>query len=128
MIDNRNGVSMLQPLKDVRKTLGYTQMEFSKLLGITQTSYSMIESGARPLSKKYVKIICMTFHVSETFLIEGTGDMFVSSPYENELLELFNRLQPDTQEYLLTMAKELYKMQEKIKIPQQNNSASQIFP
>lgn len=111
---------MLQPLKDVRKALGYTQTEFAKFLGITQTSYSMIENGVRPLSKKYIRILCMAFHISETFLTEGKGDMFISSPYENELMDLFGHLLPDTQEYLLTMAKELYKMQEKIKTEQDN--------
>ena len=55
---------MLQRLKQVRKALGYTQTEFAKFLGITQTSYSMIENGIRPLSDKYVRIICITFNVS----------------------------------------------------------------
>ena len=45
---------MLQRLKLLRKTLGYTQSEFAKYLGITQTAYSMIENGIRPLSDKYV--------------------------------------------------------------------------
>ncbi len=105
---------MLQRLKQVRKTLGYTQTEFAKYLGITQTSYCMIEKGIRPLSNKYIRLICMTFNVSEQYLVNGQGEMFTSSPHEEELLDLFSRLLPDTQDYLLVMAKELLKMQEKI--------------
>ena len=105
---------MLQRLKQVRKALGYTQTEFAKFLGITQTSYSMIENGIRPLSDKYVRIICITFNVSEQYLVSGQGEMFISSPHKKELLDLFSQLLPDTQDYLLIMAKELLKMQQKL--------------
>ena len=105
---------MLQRLKQVRKALGYTQTEFAKFLGITQTSYSMIENGIRPLSDKYVRIICITFNVSEQDLVSGQVEMFVSSPHKKELLDLFSQLLPDTQDYLLIMAKELLKMQQKL--------------
>ena len=64
---------MLQRLKLLRKTLGYTQSEFAKYLGITQTAYSMIENGIRPLSDKYVRVICITFNVSEHYLLTGEG-------------------------------------------------------
>ena len=59
---------MVQRLKEVRKALGLNQTEFAKHLGITQTAYSMIESGNRPLADKYVKVICSTFNVSEAWL------------------------------------------------------------
>ena len=105
---------MLQRLKLLRKPLGYTQSEFAKYLGITQTAYSMIENGIRPLSDKYVRVICITFNVSEHYLLTGEGEMFQSSPYENELLTLYGKLVPETQEYLLVIAKELLKIQQKL--------------
>jgi hypothetical protein len=38
--------------------------------------------------------------------------MFVSlSPYEKELLEVFGKLTPDTQEFILDMARNLLKRQ-----------------
>ncbi len=83
---------MLQRLKQVRKALGYTQTEFAKFLGITQTSYSMIENGIRPLSDKYVRIICITFNVSEQYLVSGQGEMFVSSPHKKELLKMQQKI------------------------------------
>jgi transcriptional regulator with XRE-family HTH domain len=44
---------MIHRLKEVRKELGLNQTDFAKYLGITQTAYSMIENGNRPLSDKY---------------------------------------------------------------------------
>lgn len=49
---------MIHRLKEIRKALGLNQTDFAKYLGITQTAYSMIESGNRPLADKYVKVIC----------------------------------------------------------------------
>ena len=40
--------------------------------------------------------------------------MFQSSPYEKELLTLYGKLVPETQEYLLVIAKELLKIQQKL--------------
>ena len=105
---------MLQRLKLLRKTLGYTQSEFAKYLGITQTAYSMIENGNRPLSDKYVKVICSAFHVNEKWYITGEGGMFLDSPYEKEFMEIFNCLVPETQRFLLLMARELLKTQRKL--------------
>jgi transcriptional regulator with XRE-family HTH domain len=108
---------MVQRLKEVRKALGLNQTEFAKHLGITQTAYSMIESGNRPLADKYVKVICSTFNVSEAWFLTGDGEMFVSSPYEKEFTDIFGHLTPETQQYLLLMAKELLNTQQKLLSP-----------
>lgn len=105
---------MIQRLKEIRKTLGFNQTDFAKHLGITQTAYSMIENGNRPLADKYIKVICSTFNISEHWIITGQGEMFTSSPYEKEFTEIFNNLTPETQEYLLTMARELLNTQKKL--------------
>jgi transcriptional regulator with XRE-family HTH domain len=108
---------MVQRLKEVRKALGLNQTEFAKHLGITQTAYSMIESGNRPLADKYIKVICSAFNVSETWFLTGDGEMFVSSPYEKEFTDIFGHLAPETQQYLLLMAKELLNTQQKLLNP-----------
>lgn len=105
---------MIHRLKEVRKALGLNQTDFASYLGITQTAYSMIESGNRPLGDKYIKVICSTFNVSEKWFQTGAGEMFLSSPYEKELIEIFSRLTPETQQYLFLMAKELLIVQQKL--------------
>lgn len=108
---------MRQRLKEIRKVLGYNQTDFAKHLGITQTAYSMIENGNRPLADKYIKVICSTFNVNETWFCTGQGEMFLSSPYEKEFIQIFGHLAPETQQYLLLMAKELLHTQEKLLNP-----------
>ena len=101
-------------LKKVRKSLGLNQTEFASHLGITQTAYSMIENGYRPLADKYVKVICSEFNVNENWMRTGEGEMFLASPYEKEFTEIFGNLAPETQQYLLLMAKELLNTQRKL--------------
>lgn len=108
---------MTKRLKQIRKTLKMNQTNFAKQLGITQTAYSMIESGINPLSDRYIKVICSTFNINENWLRTGEGDMFFSSPYEKEFTEVFSNLAPATQQYLLLMAKELLNTQEKLLNP-----------
>lgn len=112
---------MLHRLKEIRKTLGLNQTDFAKHLGITQTAYSMIESGNRPLAEKYIKVICSSFNVNENWFYTGKGDMFLSSPYEKEFTEIFSHLAPETQQYLLLMARELLNTQQKLLNPPEDN-------
>lgn len=105
---------MINRLRQLRKTLKINQTNFAKQLGITQTAYSMIENGNNPLSDRHIKVICSVFGVNEHWLRTGDGEMFFSSPYEKEFTEIFGHLAPETQQYLLLMAKELLNTQEKL--------------
>jgi transcriptional regulator with XRE-family HTH domain len=107
-------MNILDRIRLVRKTLNLKQIEFAGRIGLTQTSLSMIELDKSPLTEKNIKLICATFAVSEDWLRTGSGEMFVSlSPYEKELLEVFGKLTPDTQEFILDMARNLLKRQKK---------------
>lgn len=76
---------MVQRMKEVRKTLGLNQTEFAKHLGITQTAYSMIESGSRPLALKYVKVICSAFNVNENGYVMGRAKCSYLLPIKRSL-------------------------------------------
>lgn len=106
---------MLKRLKELRKSLGLNQTEFAKHLGITQTAYSMIESGNRPLLERHVKVICSEFNINENWVKNGVGEVYLTSPYKKEFMNIFEGLSEASQEYLLKMAKELLILQEKIK-------------
>jgi len=107
-------MTILERIRLVRKKTGFKQGEFAGRIGLTQTSMSMIEGGKAPLTDKNIKLICATFAIDENWLRTGKGEMFgVKSPYEKELLETFSRLTPDTQEFILEMARNLLKRQNK---------------
>lgn len=101
-------------LRLVRKALNLNQIEFAKQIGLTQTSLSMIEVGNNTLTDKNIKLICATFNVSEQWLRNGKGEMFNASPYVKELGDILENLTPETQRYLLIMARELLSLQEKL--------------
>lgn len=122
LLQYHKGVDLvIQRLKEIRKALGFNQTDFAKHLGITQTAYSMIENGNRPLADKYVKIICSSFNVNENWFLTGEGEMFLSFPYQKEFTEIFSHLAPETQQYLLLMAKELLNTQQKLLHPDSQN-------
>lgn len=106
--------TLIARLKELRKTLKMTQKDFASVLGIAQTSYCMIETGKNPLSDRYIKVLCSLYSVNESWLRTGEGEMFISTPYSKEFAEIFSRLLPETQSYLLHMAKELLRTQEKL--------------
>ena len=107
-------MSILDRIRLVRKTLGLNQGEFARRIGLTQTALSMIELEKVALTEKNIKLICATFAVDEGWLRTGRGEMFgPASPYEKELLEVFGKLTPDTQEFIVEMAQNLLKRQEK---------------
>lgn len=42
-------------IKEIRDKLGLTQAEFAEVLGVQRTYVSMVESGKKPLSDKFIK-------------------------------------------------------------------------
>lgn len=61
-------------VKELRLSLGLTQEEFGKQLGLKKSGISNIENGTRNLSIRNVKLISKTFNVSETWLTTGLND------------------------------------------------------
>jgi transcriptional regulator with XRE-family HTH domain len=115
---------MRDRIRKVRKSLGFNQAKFAKKIGLTQTSLSMIEVGQNTLTDKNIKLICATFNVNENWLRTGEGSMFNSSPYASEITRIMEYLAPETQQYLLVMARELLNTQEKLLNRQNDGSAA----
>ncbi|MCL2599817.1 MAG: helix-turn-helix domain-containing protein [Treponema sp.] len=105
---------MNERIRLIRKTLKLTQGEFAKRLGMHGTTLSMIELGENALTEKNVRLICMTFNVSEGWLRTGSGEMFAASPYETDFFEIYGSLLPETQEALLRLARDLLATQKKL--------------
>ena len=64
---------MNERFKEVRKTLGLTQSEFGKSLGISNTAISKIEKGENNVSESNIISICREFGVNEEWLRTGVG-------------------------------------------------------
>ncbi|MEA5002645.1 MAG: helix-turn-helix transcriptional regulator [Christensenella sp.] len=105
---------MYRRIKEIRRAVGLNQIEFAKRLGLSQSTLAMIEVGRRSFGDKHVKLICSEFHVNEKWLRTGAGEMFVTTCYDREFIDVFEQLRPETQKLLVTIAKELLETQAKL--------------
>lgn len=78
---------MGEHIKKLRKALGLTQQEFAVRIGTTQNALTGYETGRRNPSRSVINNICKTFHVSEEWLRDGTGEMFVDVSQDDQIME-----------------------------------------
>lgn len=67
---------MKERIKKLRKTLGLTQINFGKRLGIAGNTVTSYEKGIREPSNAIIASICREFGVNEQWLRTGEGAMF----------------------------------------------------
>ena len=67
-------------IRELRKMLGISQSEFADTLNLKQNSISLIEIGKRNPSDRTISDICQKFNVSEEWLRNGTGNVFIKTP------------------------------------------------
>jgi transcriptional regulator with XRE-family HTH domain len=72
-------------VRELRKALRLTQVEFGRRIAVGQGYLTNIENGQRPVTEKILKLICKEFNVNEDWLRTGEGEMF---RVESELIEL----------------------------------------
>jgi transcriptional regulator with XRE-family HTH domain len=103
---------MKERLLELRKYLKMNQTEFAERLGMSQSTYSPLETG-RDIRDAYVILICQAYSVNEVWFRTGEGEMFSDKPdYEQEeLLRIYDRLPPPLRKYLLTQARALRELQ-----------------
>jgi len=70
-------LTLNERIKKLRKSLDLTQQEFSGKIGTTANVLTNYETGRRNPSNSVINNICKTFNVSEDWLRDGTGEMFV---------------------------------------------------
>jgi transcriptional regulator with XRE-family HTH domain len=108
-------------LKELRGRLGLNQGKFAERMGVKQNTWHNIEAGVNPCSDRYIKLVCLTFSVQETWLRTGQGEIFESSPKSppepilgdhevplspdlTELIAIYQELVPLNQEAILNFA------------------------
>lgn len=102
-------------IREVRKALKLSQKEFAHKIGLKQNSISCIEKPGFTVTEQNIKAICSQFFVNEKWLRTGSGHMFLETEKkQKEFFEIFERLSPALQDYLIRTAKDLLDTQEKI--------------
>ena len=70
-------------IKQIREVLKYTQKEFGKKLGISQTMISKYEKGFSEVNRTLLEKIAKNFDISINCLILGQGEMFINKNIPN---------------------------------------------
>lgn len=69
-----------------------TQQAFGDCLGIKRNTVAQYEIGRNPPTDTVITLICREFDVSEEWLRNGTGPMFVEKTRDEELAEFFGHV------------------------------------
>lgn len=82
---------MKDRIKELRKALKLTQVEFASKISIRQSTYAGYEAGKSKPSNPAIDNICKTFGVNEQWLRTGEGEMF--APKGDSIDDLMKRYQ-----------------------------------
>lgn len=79
-------------IKQLRKTLGYTQEQFGKRIGLKKPTISLLENGAQKLSTQNRLAILREFNVNPDWLDNGEGEMFIQFKNTDELMQFVSEI------------------------------------
>lgn len=86
---------MKDRLKELRKALHLTQQKLADKLGVKQNTIAQYEMGRNEPSDAVIVSICREFGVSEDWLRNGNGDMFIPMTRDEEIASFIGGVQSD---------------------------------
>lgn len=98
---------MNERLKTLRSELRLNQADFSKKLGMAQSTYATLEAGKTQLRDRHINLICSTFNVSSEWLRTGKGEMFehdLSEKLGKEVARMFSNGDDLTKKLILGLS------------------------
>ena len=79
-------------VREVRKSLNLTLEKFGEKLGVGKTAISNIEGGNRSLTDQMLISICREYNVSEEWLKNGSGEIFVAMTRREKIASFLGEL------------------------------------
>lgn len=111
-------------IRELRKILNLNQKDFAQKIGLKQGAISYMEKNGSTITEQNIKNICSQFNVNEKWLRTGFDDIFIENEKKyDELFNIFEKLSPVLQDYLIKTAKDLLDIQEKNQL---NNNTKQV--
>lgn len=92
-------------VKELRKALGLTQIEFGKRISASGATVSTTESGKTTPDNQTLSLICREFGVNLDYLLHGTGPRF--APKEATALDRIDQLLGGGNEFVKSVFVEL---------------------
>ena len=108
-------MTIAKRLKQLRKTLDMSQVEFAKAIYISNGYIAELECGHRKINDRIIHLISLTFGVSEKWLKSGVGEMFyrTSGDKLQRMVSLFAELPPKFQDYVTQQIEQLLRVAKK---------------
>lgn len=109
-------MELFERIKHLRKNeLHLTQDELASKIKVSRSNLASIEIGRISVTDRVVNDICMAYNVNEEWLRTGEGEIFnEGNPLIVEsILETFQELNPEFQEYARRQIHELLELQKR---------------
>lgn len=106
-------MSVNQRIRQVRQELKLSQAKFAEKISISSGYLAGIEVEKRNVNDRLIRLVCITFHVSEDWLRTGEGEMFEepTEPAYELAYATFKQLKPSFQKYVLDQINQLLEIQ-----------------
>ncbi len=85
----------------LRAELGMSQQSFGDKIGVTKSTISKAESGVAELTERNAMLICRTFGVRKSWLLEGKGEMFKDEVSAESIIAMLDIVDPLDAEIIL---------------------------
>lgn len=79
----------------LRKTLALSGEKFGEKIGLKKVAISQIETGKSMPTEQTILSLCREFNVSEDWLRNGEGDMFILMTRDEEIATFIGGIQAD---------------------------------
>jgi len=107
-------------IKIVRKHLGLTQTKFARQISISTSYLAGIETEARAVNKRIIRLISDTFNINEDWLKAGNGEMFNEEEVDAAIAKMtgcFESLSISSQICILKQMEALFELQQSLEEP-----------
>ena len=85
-------------IREIRKSFGLSGEKFGERIGLKKVAISQIETGRSMPTEQTVLSICREFGVSEDWLRNGNGDMFIPMTRDEEIASFIGGVQADVED------------------------------
>ena len=89
---------MNERIRELRKELGLSGEKFGEKIGLKKVAISQLETGRSNPTDQTIMSICREFNVSEEWLRNGTGEMFIPMSLDEEIASFIGDIQSDIEE------------------------------
>jgi transcriptional regulator with XRE-family HTH domain len=106
--------TVYERIKEIRTTLGLSQVEFAKRIFVSKGFYSDIEVGKKKINDRIIFIVAKQFNVNVEWIKTGEGEMWTNTPPDirlEKLLDIYNQLDDSFRDYLVEQSSILLKLE-----------------